>query len=138
MVTWLIIYSTAKGNSKPLFQVLGKSTKGSNTSNITQLHNCDSDSNIAASFAASFQSVCTTDNECLPQTHKHPGRMATPQADVDIDEQGILTLLKTLNYRKGTEPASLSPALLKFLAEDTGPSLTLIFKHSIEIGYFAY
>ena len=41
-------------------------------------------------------------------------------------------MLKTLNHRKGTGPDSLSPALLKFLAEDIGPSLTLIFKHSIK------
>ena len=52
-----ILLNLKKGNSKPLFQLLAKSTKGSNTSNITQLHNCDSDSDMAASFAAIFQSV---------------------------------------------------------------------------------
>ena len=73
-------------------------------------------------------------NQCLPQTmnvftHENSGCIATPQADMDINEQGVLTLLKTFNHRKGTGSESLCPALLKFLAEDIGPSLTFIFKH---------
>ena len=34
-------------------------------------------------------------------------------------------MLKSLNRRKGTGAESLSPALLEFLAEGIGPSLTL-------------
>ena len=91
---------------------------------------------MAASFATSFQSVFTTDNDCLPLIHGHSNCIVTSQADVDIDEQGGLALLNSLNHRKGTGPDSLSPALLKFLAGDIGPSLTLIFKHSIETSCF--
>lgn len=39
------------GNSKPLLQLLARSTKGNKTSNITQLRNCETNSDMAVSFA---------------------------------------------------------------------------------------
>ena len=44
-------------------------------------------------------------------------------------------MLNSFNYRKGTGPDSLSPALLKFISGDISPGLAQIFKHSIETSF---
>lgn len=70
-----------------------------------------------------------------------PSSDTAPQTDIDIIEQGVLVLLKSLNHLKGTGPENLtqhthnthtlSHALLKSLVVEVAPILTLIFKHSI-------
>ena len=116
-----------EGNSKPLFQLISRSKKGDSGSNIAQLHNCSNDSEMAISFAESFKSVFTADDDCVPQVLSRVSSVSyTPHANTVLSEQGILALLNSLNYRKGCGPDNLSPAILKFLANYIAPILTLI------------
>lgn len=124
-----------EGNSKPLFHLISKSLKGENCSKITQLYNCKNNDEMAMSFAMSFKSVFTMDDGYTPPVLNHAPDTVTPsQANIDICEQGVLAILRSLNHRKGTGPDNLGPALLKFMAEYIAPILTLIFRHSINTG----
>jgi hypothetical protein len=120
------------GNSRPLFQLIARTKKGEKSSNVTQLHKCVSDLEIAHSFSENFQSVFTKDNGRIPPICNQFLLDSVPlQPDIAVSESGILALLKSLNHRKGTGPDNLSPGILKFLATYIAPLLSLIFKHSI-------
>ena len=51
-------------------------------------------------------------------------------SDIEITSLGILNLLKNLNVHKASGPDGISPKVLKELAEDIAPMLSLIFKKS--------
>ena len=130
-----ITESLKNGDSKPLFQLISKSSKGGKCSNIMQLHNCVNDNDMAISFANNFKSVFTVDDGHVPQvSFTQSSAEHVPQMDIAVSEEGVLALLNNLNHRKGMGPDNLSPALLKFLAVDIAPILTLIFKHSLNTG----
>ena len=54
--------------------------------------------------------------------------------DIDITENGVLKLLKALNPNKAAGPDNISPRVLKHLAEDIAPILTIIFRRSYSTG----
>lgn len=54
--------------------------------------------------------------------------------DIEITENGIIKLLRNLNPYKAAGPDNISPRILKELAEDVAPILTIISNHSYETG----
>ena len=54
--------------------------------------------------------------------------------DICISEAGVNKLLKGLNPHKASGPDSITPRILKELADDISPILTLIFKQSYDTG----
>ena len=55
-------------------------------------------------------------------------------AELTITENGILKLLININQNKAAGPDNIRPRLLKELAKEIAPILTLIFQTSIETG----
>ncbi len=54
--------------------------------------------------------------------------------NINITENGILKLLKSLNPNKAAGPDNISPRVLKHLATDISPILTIIFRRSYSTG----
>ena len=50
-----------------------------------------------------------------------------------IDACGVLSQLRQLNPNKAQEPDELSPQLLKLVAEELAPALTIIFQQSHDL-----
>jgi hypothetical protein len=57
-----------------------------------------------------------------------------PLNDIDITVEGVKNILKKLNPRKATGPDGISARVLRELAEEVAPSLTLIYRSSISSG----
>ena len=115
------------GNSKPLFLLLSKPLKGEKCSNITWLQNCHNDSDVVECCAKNFNSVIFIDDGCVS---KYPicGNQIS-QSDIEINEQGVHSILKSSKPHYGSVPDSFSPALLGFFAKDIAPILTTFFHH---------
>ena len=126
--------SLRSGNSKPLFKLISSSRKGNNSNNrVSNLNNCTTDADIAQSFAESFKSVFTSDNHQIPDLMSFQTNDNVHE-DTVVTEAGVLNLLLNLDHKKGTGPDRVSPAILKFLAQQIAPSLRLIFSHSLNTG----
>ena len=54
--------------------------------------------------------------------------------DINITETGVLKLLKNLNVHKAGGPDDIKPAVLKELAEEIAPLLTIIYRTSLRSG----
>ena len=54
--------------------------------------------------------------------------------NINITENGVLKLLNSLNPNKAAGPDNISPRVLKHLAHDIAPILTIIFRRSYETG----
>ena len=54
-------------------------------------------------------------------------------ATLSIDVCGVLSQLRRLNLNKAHEPDELSPQLLKRVAEELVPALTIIFQQSYDL-----
>ena len=52
---------------------------------------------------------------------------------LSIDECGVLSQLRRLNSNKAHGPDELSPQLLKLVAEELAPALTIIFQQSYDL-----
>ena len=64
-----------------------------------------------------------------------PNILPSPYPDmkeIQINEKGVLAQLEKLNVNKSTGPDGLSPHLLKMLAKVISPSLTNIYKQSLQ------
>ena len=57
-----------------------------------------------------------------------------PMRDIEIDQKGIEKLLKNLDPTKACGPDGLSPRVLKELASEIAPILTIIFTSSLRTG----
>ena len=57
-----------------------------------------------------------------------------PIEDLDITANGVLKLLKGLNTSKAPGPDNITPRVLKELASEIAPILTVIFNHSYQTG----
>ena len=53
---------------------------------------------------------------------------------INIAEEGVKKLLKALNPAKALGPDGISPRLLRDLADELAPALTLIFQSSLDTG----
>eukprot|EP00745_Piridium_sociabile_P043862 TRINITY_DN90469_c0_g1_i3.p1 TRINITY_DN90469_c0_g1~~TRINITY_DN90469_c0_g1_i3.p1 ORF type:complete len:124 (+),score=27.07 TRINITY_DN90469_c0_g1_i3:136-507(+) len=54
--------------------------------------------------------------------------------NIDITEQGVVKLLKNLDLNKASGPDGISPRLLKGMADESGPALTLLHQASLNSG----
>ena len=52
---------------------------------------------------------------------------------LSIDACGVLSQLRRLNPNEAYGPDELSPQLLKLVAEELAPALTIIFQHSYDL-----
>lgn len=116
------------GDSKPLFKLISLSRKGATGTHVAGLNNCGNDTEIANSFASNFQSVFTVDNGSNPTIAESNSGL---QRYFNINKQGVLDQLKSLDHRKGAGPDDIRPSLLKFLAPFIATSLTTIFNRSL-------
>ena len=83
-------------------------------------------------LAFSDGKVYTTDNikkKCHMPKYEH---LSMP--DIKIKTEGVEKLLKTLNPSKAPGPDGMAPKVLKTLAEEIAPSLSLIFQRSYYSG----
>ena len=79
-----------------------------------------------------FSSVFTHDEETtLPDMHPSP---YPSLPDIDINIAGVTNLLKEVDLYKATGPDCIPAKLLKEMAEELSPSLTLIFTASLQQG----
>ena len=78
-----------------------------------------------------FSSVFTSENTPAPSlgTSPHP-----PMPDIEVTIGGVHKLLSCLNPNKAQGPDCLHPKLLKTLANEIAPILTVIFQHSLNTG----
>ena len=76
-----------------------------------------------------FKSVFTSEDDTPipPPTPAHPSIH-----DITITEPGVLKLLTNLKVNKACGPDGISPRIMKELAAELAPTLTLIFKKSYE------
>jgi len=58
----------------------------------------------------------------------------TPCADIVITQAGVLKLLKALDPSKASGPDNISPRVLKEVAEEISPAVTLLFQASLNTG----
>ena len=88
---------------------------------------------IAEAFADQYESVF-----CKENLDNIPSIMPSPYPDMEdfeISESGVLSELQGLNVHKSVGPDGLSPHLLRMLATQISPTLTKIFKQSLNLGY---
>ena len=116
----------AQGNPKPLFNFINNKRGQNNT--IKNIDGTSDDQGIAESFVEAFTSVFTVDDNLLP-TPVSPKHLQTDQ--IQIDENGVFSLLNKLDPTKSTGPDNLSPALLKFLAPYIYKTVAKIYQYSI-------
>ena len=75
-----------------------------------------------------FQSVFTDDRS--PQETNLYNSTLPEMPDIEITETGVLKLLQNLKPYKAQGPDNIHPRILKELAVEITPSLTLIFRKS--------
>ena len=80
-----------------------------------------------------FQSVFSKDTN-PNDTQTQPDKLFPDMPDIQITEPGVLKLLLNLKPHKAQGPDNISPKILKELAVEISPSLTLIFKKSYDTG----
>ena len=79
-----------------------------------------------------FASVFTIDDTSnLPDLGPSP---YPPMDGITINSQGIVKLLKNLNPHKATGPDGIPARLLKEIAEDIAPAITLLYQASLDQG----
>jgi hypothetical protein len=88
---------------------------------------------------AQFQSVFgdgATYSEEEFQTKTGMTILDTPPMDeIHINSQGVEKLMRSLDPNKATGPDGISPRVLKELAEELAPGLTIIFRSSLATGH---
>jgi len=77
-----------------------------------------------------FTSVFSKDD--LSQPHPLPNPEFPTIEDIYITEPGVLKLLQNLKPNKASGPDNISPMVLKTLAPEIAPSLTLIFQKTYD------
>ena len=77
-----------------------------------------------------FKSVFSKDDPSEP--HPLPNPEFPKIQDINITEPGVRKLLQNLKPNKASGPDNISPLILKTLAPEIAPSLTLIFQKSYE------
>ena len=87
-----------------------------------------------------FQSVFSegreyTDNEFSDKCKMNSNTPEKTLSDIQVNEEGIKKLLKKLNPHKAVGPDKISPRILRDLADEIAPILTIIFQSSLNTGY---
>ena len=86
-----------------------------------------------------FQSVFSKKSPCSPEDFEsRTGLSLDPGGptctDITVTEEGVKKLLRNLKTRKATGPDGISPRILKELADELAPCLTLLFQSSLYSG----
>ena len=92
---------------------------------------CNSDLDKAEALNDHFHSVFS-----LPRGKITPFGCVTPFESIplhSIDTCGVLSQLRRLNPNKAHGPDELSSQLLKLVAEELAPALTIIFQQSYDL-----
>ena len=86
-----------------------------------------------------FQSVFNPSSPCTPEDFEsrtglslHPGGPTCP--NITVAEEGVKKLLRNLKTRKAPGPDGISPRVLRELADELAPCLTLLFQSSLNTG----
>ncbi|KAI8515244.1 hypothetical protein Bbelb_078350 [Branchiostoma belcheri] len=86
-------------------------------------------------FHSAFsQKITYTEAEFWSRTNLNPQSDAPTCSSINIVEAGVRKLMQNLNPRKAPGPDGISPRLLKELANELAPALTLLFQSSLETG----
>ena len=98
----------------------------------TETKLCTTDADKAEALNQHFQSVFTPPSE-VPVPDK--GSSPFPSVpNLIIHQEGVLKQLNQLNPSKASGPDELPPRLLKTVAEELSPALTVLFQQSIDSG----
>ena len=84
-----------------------------------------------------FQSAFSTKDTYSPDEFNTRCKISGqyPSADeLDITENGLMKLLTSINPNKAAGPDNIKPKLLKELATEIAPILTIIFRKSLDTG----
>ncbi|KAK3108693.1 hypothetical protein FSP39_013493 [Pinctada imbricata] len=134
--------STNQGTSKRFWTyVKHKKSDKSGVSPLKQHGKLETDPVKQASLLnEQFKSVFSTSDKITSESFKDGGYMKDqpstyPEAEeIVISEAGVLKLLKNLNAHKAGGPDDIKPTILKELANEMAPILTIIFRKSLESG----
>lgn len=81
-----------------------------------------------------FCSVFTKDTDDSVPAPELTGQPAPTIADLTVNSNGVLKLLRNINPSKASGPDGIPNKVLKECAESIAPPLTIIFNHSLETG----
>lgn len=86
-----------------------------------------------------FQSAFSEPFPCTPEDFEsRTGLSLDPEgptcSNITITEEGVRKLLRNLNPRKASGPDGISPKILKALADELTPALTLLYQSSLTSG----
>ena len=98
----------------------------------TETKLCTTDADKADSLNQHFQSVFTP-----PSEDPVPDKGTSPFPSIPnliIHQEGVFKQLNQLNPSKACGPDELPPRLLKTVAEELSPALTVLFQQSIDSG----
>lgn len=90
------------------------------------------DKDLAEILSNQFTSVFTKDK--MEDVPKLKGDPFPAIDDIQVTENGVLKLLKNLNTSKAPGPDCLPNRILKELATELAPSLTLLFNQTLSLG----
>jgi hypothetical protein len=84
-------------------------------------------------FQSAFSEKCNYTNQEF-QNKCHMGGRYQTAPEINIACAGVLKLLQKLNRNKAVGPDNIRPKILKELAPEIAPILTIIFRKSLETG----
>ena len=130
-----ILGEQLKDNPKAFWQYINSCRKGPSMIPVLQpaggtKTKCDREK--AEVLNQQFQGVFTM--ESLGDVPLFEASITTAMDPITVTEQGVLKQLQKLNPNKSQGPDNVSPRILKELAEDISPYLTLLFKKSLDLG----
>jgi len=96
------------------------------------IENSQGKAEIFNSYFVSHSSIDTT-NASLPPFDSAPDNSLS---NIDFNEEDTLHILKSLDPNKAIGPDGISPRVLKICAQEIAPSLTRLFKLSLQSGKF--
>ena len=79
-----------------------------------------------------YESVYT--QEDVSSIPEPAGEPYPPMKEIDISTEGVARLLRKVNPNKASGPDSIPARILKALADDIAPLLTIVFNKSLEKG----
>ena len=139
----IIQHSTADGGrpSKAFWSyVKAKKTESSTVSALKEDGRLITDAKeLAETLNRQFQSVFSTPRPFTPEEFEYrTGLSLSPNSPtcntITIHEAGVRKLLKNLKTRKAPGPDQITPKILKELANEISPALTLLYQSSIDSG----
>ena len=123
-------------NTKPLFKYI-KSQQQDSVGIATLMQNGEVHRDAASKASAlqdQFKSVFTSDEGCPDKDRTKSGQGYPSISSLQIEEAGVLKLLKNINPSKAGGPDNIAGRLLKELATEFAPFFTHLFNLSLSSG----